>query len=146
MGLNRIYFSAYQQITPENPQMPDQQGFIREHRLYQVDFLFRKYGFEQSDIFYDKNNRLSIEQDPKEIWAKNHPEFFPVNINTANKYKLLRVPGLGPNTVEMIINKRNVAKISSIDDIGTVNKRTLKASKYLDFGSQPKNKAFLFNF
>ncbi|HBG26334.1 MAG: hypothetical protein A2Y10_01765 [Planctomycetes bacterium GWF2_41_51] len=148
MGLNRVYFSAYQHIHAENQQSANQnqEGFIREHRLYQVDFLLRKYGFKQTEFIYDNSGRLSIEKDPKEIWAQNHPEFFPVNINTANKYNLLRVPGLGPNTVEMIINKRNVAKISSIDDIGSMNKRTLKAAKYLDFGAQQKNKVFLFNF
>lgn len=147
IGLNRVYFSAYQRNNTENDGKPDSQdGFIREHRLYQVDFLMRKYGFEQSDIIYDPSGHLSIETDPKEIWARNHPEFFPININIANKYNLLRVPGLGPTTVESILNKRKVAKISSIDDIGTVNKRILKAAKYLDFGTQPKNKAYLFNF
>ena len=146
MGLSRVYFSAYQHNDTEKAEnTANQEGFVREHRLYQVDFLFRKYGFSQSDIIYDESGRLSIDTDPKEIWARNHPEFFPVNINAANKYNLLRVPGLGPTTVDSILNKRKLAKIASIDDI-SMDKRVLKAAKYLDFGTQPKNKAFLFNF
>ncbi|MCX5633005.1 MAG: radical SAM protein [Phycisphaerae bacterium] len=147
--LNRVYFSAYQKSGSDEPKGQSanpQQSFIREHRLYQVDFLFRKYGFNQSDIIYDGSGLLSSETDPKEVWAKNHPEFFPVSVNTATKYKLLRVPGMGPNTVEIILNKRKLSKISSIDDIDKVSSRLLKASKYLDFGGSVKNKRYLFNF
>jgi len=147
LGLNRVYFSSYQHVNNENDLIsPDtEEGFIREHRLYQVDFLFRKYGFEPADIIYDSNGRLPVETDPKELWAQNHPEFFPVNVNTASKYKLLRVPGLGPTTVYEILDKRKVGKIKSIDDI-CKSKRLLKALKYLDFGNQAKNKVYLFNF
>jgi predicted DNA-binding helix-hairpin-helix protein len=147
VGLNRVYYSAYQRSNAENPaENQNAEGFVREHRLYQVDFLFRKYNFSQTDIIYTPEGLLSKEVDPKELWARNHPEFFPININTADKYKLLRVPGLGPNTVENILNKRKVSKIESIDDISTTGKRMLKASRYLDFGIGPKNKVFLFNF
>ncbi|MFA5292012.1 MAG: radical SAM protein [Phycisphaerae bacterium] len=147
IGINRVYFSAYQRNNAENENNTDpQEGFTREHRLYQVDFLFRKYGFTQSDIIYDNSGLLSVETDPKEVWAKNHPEFFPIKVNTATRYNLLRVPGLGPMAVERILERRKVAKISSIDDIDNVNKRLLKAAKYLDFGGVSQNKAFLFNF
>ena len=147
VSLNRVYFSAYQRNDSENSEdTQNSEGFIREHRLYQVDFLFRKYNFSQDDIIYDRDGLLSKDLDPKELWAKNHPEFFPVNVNTADRYKLLRVPGLGPNTVENILNKRKVSKIQSIDDISSSGKRMLKALRYLDFGQGPKNKVFLFNF
>lgn len=147
MGLDRIYFSTYQRSNTENSENANlQDGFMREHRLYQVDFLFRKYGFAQSDIIYDSSGLLSTEANPKEIWAKNHPEFFPVNVNTAPRYRLLRVPGLGPTTVQRVLERRKTAKISSIDDIDIVNKRLLKASKYLNFDNLPQNKTFLFNF
>jgi predicted DNA-binding helix-hairpin-helix protein len=150
IGLERVYFSAYQNLNEPDTSnkaaaLPNQDGFIREHRLYQVDFLLRKYKFSQSDIIYDQNGLLSKELDPKELWAKNHPEFFPVNVNTADRYELLRVPGLGPQTVSEILYKRKLSKIRSIDDINC-SKRLLKASKYLDFGCTVKNKIFLFNF
>jgi predicted DNA-binding helix-hairpin-helix protein len=149
IGMGRVYFSAYQRSDSDElkgQSTNSQQSFIREHRLYQVDFLLRKYGFNQSDIIYDGSGLLLFETDPKEVWAKNHPEFFPVSVNTATRYNLLRVPGLGLKTVETILNKRKLAKISSIDDIDKVTVRLLKAVKYLDFGGSVKNKGFLFNF
>ncbi|MDD5011793.1 MAG: radical SAM protein [Phycisphaerae bacterium] len=147
MGLNRVYFSLYQHSNTENRENSDiRNGFMREHRLYQVDFLFRKYGFTQSDIICDSSGLLSIETDPKEIWAQKHPEFFPVSVNKATKYELLRVPGLGLTTVDRVLERRKTAKIRSIDDIGMAGKRLLKASKYLNFGNLPQNKTFLFNF
>ena len=145
IGLSRVYFSAYQSSCPQTNVNPEER-FMREHRLYQVDFLLRKYGFNQSDILYDTSGLLSFETDPKEVWAKNHPEFFPVSVNTAMRYKLLRVPGLGPVSVDRILEKRKLAKISSIDDIDKAGSRLYKAAKYLDFGENAKNKAFLFNF
>jgi predicted DNA-binding helix-hairpin-helix protein len=146
IGLERVYFSAYQNPSaPAEPQSEAGQQLMREHRLYQVDFLFRKYGFEQSDIIYDKSGLLSMDVDPKEAWAKNHPEFFPVNVNTAKRYELLRVPGLGPVAVDRILERRKLAKLSSYDDI-IFSKKTLKSAKYLDFGGCMQNKTFLFNF
>ncbi len=149
LGLNRVYFSAHQRPGTADLKEQDtnpQQSFMREHRLYQVDFLLRKYGFNQSDILYDSSGRLSLETDPKEVWAKNRPEFFPVSVNTATRYKLLRVPGLGLKAVKTILEKRKLAKINSIDDIDKVTARLLKAVKYLDFGGSAKNKGYLFNF
>ena len=149
IGLSRVYFSAYQKHQSDDlktQNISPEQSFMREHRLYQVDFLFRKYGFKQSDIIYDRSGLLSFEADPKEIWAKNHPEFFPINVNTATRYKLLCVPGFGLKTVETILNKRKLAKIHTIDDIDKAGSRLLHAAKYLDFGDNQKNKAFLFNF
>ena len=145
IGMSRVYFSAYQSNCSQANVNPEER-FMREHRLYQVDFLFRKYGFNQSDIIYDTSGLLSPETDPKEVWAKNNPEFFPVNVNTAMRYKLLRVPGLGPISVDRILEKRKLVKISSIDDIDKAGSRLCRAAKYLDFGESAKNKVFLFNF
>jgi predicted DNA-binding helix-hairpin-helix protein len=145
IGLSRIYFSAYQSSSPQANINPEEH-FMREHRLYQVDFLIRKYGFNQSEIIYDTSGLLSLKTDPKEVWARNHPEFFPINVNTAMRYKLLRVPGLGQVSVDRILEKRKLVKISSIDDIDKASSRLHRAAKYLDFGSRAKNKVFLFNF
>jgi predicted DNA-binding helix-hairpin-helix protein len=141
VGLGRVYFSAYQSFGSDSlkgQSINPQQSFMREHRLYQADFLLRKYGFNQSDILCDSSGLLSLETDPKEVWAKSHPEFFPVSVNSATRYNLLRVPGLGLKTVEMILNKRKLAKIHSIDDIDKVTASLFKAVKYLDFGGSVK--------
>jgi predicted DNA-binding helix-hairpin-helix protein len=140
LKMHRVYFSAYQkglgdesidseQNTDESPM----DILMREHRLYQVDFLLRKYDFKESDILFEKNGNLSLTTDPKEAWAQMHPEAFPVNINRASKFALLRVPGLGPITVKRILEQRKSARIRRIEDVGKVGLRLEKASKYLVF-------------
>ncbi|MHC4640570.1 MAG: radical SAM protein [Planctomycetota bacterium] len=140
LRMHRVYFSAYQKglgdesITGE--QVPLQEPtdvFVREHRLYQVDFLLRKYGFAESDIVFEKNGNLSLTIDPKEAWALRHPEFFPVDANRAAKFSLLRVPGLGPVTVRRILERRKQANLRRIEDVGKVGVRLQKAGKYLAF-------------
>jgi len=107
--------------------------FMREHRLYQVDFLMRKYGFTDADIPCDERGYLSLEIDPKEGWAARHPEFFPVRVNQASRQELLRVPGLGPITVDRILQLRRMQRMRDLDQIGRVGARLEKARPYLAF-------------
>ena len=140
LKMHRVYFSAYQRGLGDE-KLPGEQKivqnpeeiFTREHRLYQVDFLLRKYGFNEQDIFFDGNGNLSMESDPKEVWAARHPEVFPMNVNRASKFELLKVPGLGPLTVEKILNHRQHNRINHIEDLGRPNARLRKAEKYLVF-------------
>lgn len=140
LKMHRVYFSAYQRALGDDSVTPERiapeganDTFIREHRLYQVDFLFRKYGFKQSDIIFQQNGNLSLTTDPKEAWANAHPEWFPVNANSASKFDLLRVPGLGPVTAKRIIERRRTARLSRIEDIGKPSARLTKAAQYLIF-------------
>jgi len=140
LKMHRVYFSAYQrglgdssiageQVNPQNKA----DILMREHRLYQVDFLMRKYAFTEPDIIFEKDGNLSLSTDPKEAWALRHPEFFPININKASKFSLLRVPGFGPVTVKQILEQRKQDRIGSIEDVGKVGVRLEKAKKYLTF-------------
>lgn len=136
LQLNRVYFSAYQKglghsSIDEAKREDPNAVFMREHRLYQVDFLMRKYGFSESDICFDKTGNLSLEIDPKEHWARLHPDNFPVDVNKASKYALLRVPGLGDITVSRILDQRKTGRIRSIDDIGKPTVLLRKANAYL---------------
>ena len=140
LKMHRVYFSAYQKgpgddsiDCEQNAMESPKDILIREHRLYQVDFLLRKYGFKESDILFEKNGNLSLTTDPKEMWAHNHPEAFPVNINRASRFALLRVPGLGPVTVKRILEQRKSGNIRHIEDVGKVGVRLEKARKYLQF-------------
>ncbi|MHC4658944.1 MAG: radical SAM protein [Planctomycetota bacterium] len=140
LAMHRVYFSAYQKglgdesIAGEEVRLERPADiFMREHRLYQVDFLLRKYGFAESDIVFEENGNLSLAIDPKEAWVKSHPERFPVNANRASKFELLRVPGLGPVTVKRILQRRKEGRIRYIEDVGKVGVRLAKASKYLVF-------------
>jgi predicted DNA-binding helix-hairpin-helix protein len=138
LNLHRVYFSAYQQglgasdLPAEHTLQDPAKVLTREHRLYQVDFLMRKYGFKDSEIPFESDH-LSMTIDPKEAWAKTHPERFPVDINLADKFELLRVPGLGPMAVNRILSLRRQCRISGIDDIGKATKLLTKASAYLKF-------------
>jgi predicted DNA-binding helix-hairpin-helix protein len=140
LKMHRVYFSAYQRGLGDESIAGEQTGherptdiLMREHRLYQVDFLLRKYGFVESDIVFEKGGNLSLAIDPKQAWAIGHPEFFPVNINRASKFSLLRVPGLGPVTVKRILQQRKLGRINSVEDVGKVGVRLEKARKYLIF-------------
>ncbi len=140
LKMHRVYFSAYQKGLGDESIDGEQASqekptdiLMREHRLYQVDFLLRKYGFKESDIVFEKNENLSLTIDPKEAWAMRHPEVFPININRASKFALLRVPGLGPVTVNRILEQRKSGTIRHIEDVGKVGVRLKKAKQYLTF-------------
>jgi len=138
LNFKRVYFSAYQKGLG-NPDIPGERQFLtspgerfmREHRLYQVDFLMRKYGFNANEIPLDISGNLSLSKDPKEIWADNHPEFFPVSINKADKEALLRVPGLGPDTVKGLLSIRKEGRITRPEDLGVKGKRLEKIKRYV---------------
>jgi predicted DNA-binding helix-hairpin-helix protein len=140
LKMHRVYFSAYQrglgdksiageQVEPESKA----DILMREHRLYQVDFLLRKYAFTESDIIFENDGNLSLATDPKHAWALRNPDFFPVNINIASKFSLLRVPGLGPVTVKRILEQRKQSPMKTIEDAGKAGVRLEKAKKYLTF-------------
>jgi len=140
LKLQRIYFSAYQKglgdPSIDAEQVPDtdpQDVLMREHRLYQVDFLFRKYGFKDRDIIFEPDGDLSLNTDPKETWALNHPEVFPISANNASRWDLLKVPGLGPLTVKRIIERRKQTRLRGIEDIGRPGVLLRKAQPYLVF-------------
>ncbi|MDA8157033.1 MAG: helix-hairpin-helix domain-containing protein [Actinomycetota bacterium] len=139
MNFKRVYFSAYQRGLGE-PDIPGEMkpashsrkndALVREHRLYQADFLCRKYGFKKGDILFGPDGSLSMDKDPKEVWADNHPEFFPVRLNTATKEALLKVPGLGPDTAQKIIEARGFGKIRRIEELGVKGKRLARIKAY----------------
>jgi predicted DNA-binding helix-hairpin-helix protein len=140
LKLDRIYFSAYQRGAGA-PDLPGEHSaysnadlLMREHRLYQTDWLIRKYGFAAGEIPFDPNGNLSLTADPKLVWARQHPEKFPVNINRADKFELLRVPGLGPVTVGRILSLRSGGgRVRSLDQLGRAGKRLTAAQAFVRF-------------
>ena len=138
LHFNRIYFSAYQSglgksdIPGENIifQTPND-PLVREHRLYQVDFLLRKYGFDGNEIIVDPSGNLNLDKDPKEIWAISNPSFFPVNINSASKEEIMRIPGVGLISAARIIKYRRIHRLQSLYDVGLKGKLLAKATPYI---------------
>lgn len=126
LKLARVYFSAFQPL--EGTPLEDQPAtpLLREHRLYQTDFLFRRYGFTFGELIFDQEGNLPLEADPKLVWALNHPHFFPVEVNRATREELLRVPGIGPRSAGRIIKGRRLGRLHTLEDLqrlGAVAKR-----------------------
>jgi predicted DNA-binding helix-hairpin-helix protein len=141
LGLSRAFFSAYQRGLGD-PDLPGERrpvgrpedALTREHRLYQADWLLRKYGYAAEEIPFEENGNLSLETDPKQRYADLHPERFPIDVNRAPRQALLRVPGLGPVTVRRILGHRKEgARVRRIEDLGRVGKLLRKAEPYLQF-------------
>lgn len=140
LSVGRIYFSAYQRgagasrIPGECSPSSNADLLMREHRLYQVDWLIRKYGFAANEIPLDSRGNLSLKVDPKEMWAQTHPEFFPVDVNRDDKHRLLRVPGLGETYIARILAARKCGtKIRSLAELGRQSKVLEKARAYVTF-------------
>ena len=135
--LSRAYYSAFQPVddTPLAHLPPT--CFMREHRLYQADFLLRKYGFEESEIPFEADGNLCLHTDPKTRWANAHPELFPLEVNSAEPESLLRVPGLGPLSVKRILVARGQGRIRWLDDIDRLGARSRQAAPFLLFAGHP---------
>ena len=126
IGLKRVYYSAYVPVNEDN-RLPALSGppLLREHRLYQADWLLRFYGFSAEEILSDDTPFLDESFDPKTAWALRHPEFFPVEINRADYATLLRVPGIGVLSAKRILSARRFRDITpeGLKAIGVVLKR-----------------------
>ena len=114
--LKRVYYSAFSPIPDASSSLPlKAPPLIREHRLYQADWLMRFYGFEAAEIAPAAGGMLSLDMDPKLAWAMAHPERFPVDLNVAPRELLLRVPGLGVKAVDRLLLARRVRRLRTDD-------------------------------
>jgi len=131
LKFKRVYFSAHQPVDDSESVRSPENAYIREHRLYQVDFLMRRYGFTETDIGFNQTGFLPLDIDPKEHWAKLHPEFFPVNVNRASKFQIMRIPGIGEIMAGRILEQRRNSKIRDLSDLGRLNTRLTRAGEYI---------------
>lgn len=125
--LKRVFYSAYVPVV-ENPLLPDlhtKPPLLREHRLYQADWLLRFYGFRADELLDDQHPNFDPMLDPKCYWAITHPEQFPVEIMTADLGRLLRVPGIGPTGARRILSARRTGLLhfDDLKKMGIVLKR-----------------------
>lgn len=115
-GLKRVYYSAFSPIPDASSKLPLQPPpLMREHRLYQADWLMRFYGFGSEEIAVE-DGFLDLKIDPKLAWALKHREMFPLDINRADRELLLRVPGLGVSSVDAILAARRHHRLR-LDDV-----------------------------
>lgn len=114
--LKRVYYSAFSPIPDASRMLPPKPApLMREHRLYQADWLMRFYGFEIGEIVDDGHSMLPLDIDPKLAWALRHREQFPLDVNRASREQLLRVPGFGTRTVDRILSARRHSSIRFAD-------------------------------
>ncbi len=127
--LKRVFYSAFVNVTGDKalPALPGGPPLLREHRLYQADWLLRFYGFKAEELLDEKRPFFNVMLDPKEDWAVRHLEQFPVEISTASREMLLRVPGIGVKSAMRILAARRCANLSFSDlkKMGVVLKRAV---------------------
>lgn len=128
--LKRVFYSAFVSVN-EDSALPARTGegppLLREHRLYQADWLLRYYRFEAGELLDEKNPNFNIFLDPKCDWALKHLEYFPVEVNRADYNTLLRVPGIGVKSASRIVKARRMGTLQFEDlkKMGVVLKRAL---------------------
>lgn len=114
--LRRVYYSAYSPIPHADAQLPGKSPpLVREHRLYQADWLLRFYGFEVDELVVNDDRNLDLTIDPKFAWALVNLHRFPIDINKAPREELLRVPGIGARTVARILETRSIRSLRIAD-------------------------------
>jgi len=131
--LRRVYYSAFTPIENTNPllSLEPPTPLMREHRLYEADWLIRHYGFTASEITHGaKAENLDLEKDPKLSWALRHRDYFPIDVNKASARQLLRVPGLGARNVARILKIRHYHQIN-LEDLAKLRVRLSKAKWFI---------------
>lgn len=128
-SLKRVFYSAFVHVNEDKalPALPGGPPLLREHRLYQADWLLRFYGFEAKELLSEDRPDFNILLDPKADWALRHLETFPVEINRAPYEQLLRVPGIGVKSARRIVQARRSSRLdfTHLKKIGVVLKRAL---------------------
>ena len=131
LKLARVYYSAFHPIVdtplenhpPENP--------IRQRRLYQASFLLRDYGYDLEDLTLIGNGSLPLDVDPKQAWASEHIREILVDVNRAERMELLRVPGIGPRTVDRIMAARRRHRIGGMNELRLLGVNLARAAPFL---------------
>jgi predicted DNA-binding helix-hairpin-helix protein len=146
MGLTRAYYSGFSPVmqTPfENLPATDP---LREHRLYQASYLLRDYGWSVQDLPFLADGNLELSLDPKRAWAERYLREAPIEIMTARRDQLLRLPGIGPVSANVILQARRQGKLTSLTDLQKLGIRAPeKASPYILLsGQRPLTQLNLF--
>ncbi|MDR7222155.1 putative DNA modification/repair radical SAM protein [Aminobacter aminovorans] len=130
--LRRVYYSAFSPIPDASSALPLRKPpLMREHRLYQADWLMRFYGFEQGEILDGQpDGMLDLEIDPKLAWALRNRAAFPLDVNRADKEMLLRIPGFGTRAVERIIETRRFKRLR-LEDVGRLCQSIAKVRPFI---------------
>src|SRR5687768_12066112 len=130
-GVHHVHFSAFRPIRETPLESRAAAPAMREHRLYQADYLFRYYGFTASEMIYEPDGNLPLGMDPKVAWALAQPNRFMVEVTTASYEALLRVPGIGPVAARRLVEARRSTVIRGLDDLRKLGVQTTRASGFV---------------
>jgi len=130
--LRRVYYSAFSPIPDSSKALPlARPPLMREHRLYQADWLMRFYGFSGSEIFTGRpDGMLDLDVDPKLAWALQRRDLFPVDVNRADREMLLRIPGVGARVVTRILETRRYRRLR-LEDVGRMCRAIAKVRPFI---------------
>jgi len=130
-GLKRVYFSAFSPIPDASAILPPRKApLLREHRLYQADWLMRFYEFKADELALDGAGNMDLSMDPKLAWALQHREHFPMDVNTATREQLLRVPGMGVKSVDKLLQARRHQRLR-MDDLARLRMPMAKVAPFV---------------
>jgi predicted DNA-binding helix-hairpin-helix protein len=135
-GIHHAQFSAFRPIRDTPMENVRATPVLRELRLYQADHLMRDYGFSAQELAYDDSGNLPLARDPKVAWALAHLERFPVDVRTASRSELLRVPGIGPGTARRIVIERGATRFRDLADLRRLGVITSRAAGFLTVGGR----------
>lgn len=146
IGLKRIYFSAFRPVGDSRLEGVPPTPPMREHRLYQADWLVRVYGFSfpEIELALGKTGNLALSSDPKLVIARRQPWLFPVDMDTASYGELIRVPGIGPVSAQRIVAARREHRIESLDELKKMRVVTRHAAPFLWFKGAERVKQLSF--
>lgn len=130
-GLRRVCFSGFRPVEDTPLAGAEPAPHTREQRLYQAELLLRAYGFEPAEIVFDADGMLPADTDPKLASAEARTELFPLEVNNADRWELLRVPGIGPTCVEAVIFAREQTRITSLKQLAALGVRVDRARNFL---------------
>lgn len=131
-GLTRAYFSGFSPVVQTPFENLPETDPLREHRLYQASFLLRDYGWNVEDLPFLTDGNMELTLDPKRSWAERHLREAPIEIMTARRDQLLRLPGIGPVSANLILKARRQGKLTSLTDLQQLGIRApQQASPYI---------------
>lgn len=131
VGLSRAYYSSFTPIQGTTFADRPKTDPVREHRLYQADWLLRFYGFAFDELPFDGQGNLSLRHDPKRVWAETNLRPRPVEINRADRAELLRIPGIGPKTAEAILAARRQGCLANLHQLRQLGAQADKAAPFI---------------
>jgi predicted DNA-binding helix-hairpin-helix protein len=135
-GIHHTHFSAFRPIRDTPLEARPETPAVRERRLYQVDYLLRRYGFAADEVVFDDQGNLPLGLDPKVASSLAHPERFPVEVRTAPREELVRVPGIGPATARRIVTERAATVLRDLRDLRRLGVVTARAAGFLTIGGR----------